>query len=138
MLVLGLSLIQTSCYGPFKLTKKVYEWNGTVGSKFVNNLVFWGCVIIPVYDVAMFIDAVVFNTIEFWGGKNPISMNENEKEIKTVQANGKEYMIIGSKNKFHVEQVKGPNKGYTADFIYSPIEYSWYLEANNHTIRLDN
>jgi hypothetical protein len=27
---------------------------------------------IPVYELALLCDGVVFNSIEFWGGKNPI------------------------------------------------------------------
>ena len=57
------------------MTRAVYEMNGEVGSsvgrdhtgrKLVRTAVFWVLWIIPVYWVAMFVDAILFNLIEFW------------------------------------------------------------------------
>lgn len=62
------------CYGGFNLTKKVHTWNGQVSNKWVNTLIFWAFIIIPVYEVCTFVDAIVFNVIEFWSGKNVISV----------------------------------------------------------------
>ena len=62
-----------SCFGTFNLTKKLHDWNGSLGNKFVNTLVFWVFCIIPVYGVAVFVDAIVLNLIEFWSGGNPMS-----------------------------------------------------------------
>ena len=61
------------CYGSFNLIKKVYKFNGSVGDKWVNELVFLVMNIVPVYGAAGFIDAVILNTIEFWSGSNPVS-----------------------------------------------------------------
>jgi hypothetical protein len=68
------------CYGSFNLVKKVHKWNGTFGDKWVNELGFLVMCIVPVYEVAGFIDAFVLNTIEFWTGKNP-SMSSNDKIV---------------------------------------------------------
>ena len=38
------------------------------GNKIVNNLVFWGLAIVPVYSLAMAGDLLILNTIEFWTG----------------------------------------------------------------------
>jgi hypothetical protein len=62
----------TGCYGDFALTRKLHQWNGSLGDKWVNTLVFWALVIVPVYEVAALGDAIIFNVIEFWGGRNPI------------------------------------------------------------------
>ncbi len=35
-------------------------------------LVFLGLIIIPAYGLFSFGDAIIFNSIEFWGGSNPI------------------------------------------------------------------
>ena len=60
------------CYGSFALTKKVHTWNGEASSnKFVQWLVFLGLNVIPVYGLAVVIDAFVANPIEFWTGDNP-------------------------------------------------------------------
>ncbi len=63
----------TGCYGQFALTKKLHDWNGSLGDKWVESLVFWGFLIVPIYAVSTFGDAVVFNVIEFWTGNNPMS-----------------------------------------------------------------
>ena len=63
----------TGCYGGFNLTRKVHGWNGQVSNKWVNTLIFWAFIIIPVYEVCTFVDAIVFNVIEFWSGKNVIN-----------------------------------------------------------------
>lgn len=71
-LALGLTLVfGAGCYGQFALTKKVHAWNGKVtDNKFVHSLLFWGMIIVPVYEVATFVDAVFFNVVEFWTGAN--------------------------------------------------------------------
>ena len=63
----------TSCIGSFRLTRNVYDWNQTVGDKFVNELVFLMFTIVPVYEVAVLIDVIVLNSIEFWSGENPMA-----------------------------------------------------------------
>lgn len=61
----------TGCYGQFALTEKVHKWNGEVtNNKFVHSLLFWGMVIVPVYEVVTFVDAIFFNVVEFWSGAN--------------------------------------------------------------------
>jgi len=70
---LGLTLLTVSCYGPFNATRRVHEWNGEVGNTWVNEGVFLAFVILPVYGFASLGDALIFNTIEFWGGENPVN-----------------------------------------------------------------
>ena len=65
IMALAGSMMLSSCIGNFSLTKKVFEWNQNVGDKFVNELVFIAFCIVPVYEIAAFIDAVVINSIEF-------------------------------------------------------------------------
>ena len=60
-----LSLNFTGCYGNFALTKKLYNWNGQVGDKWVNSAVMWVLMIVPVYEVAGFIDFAILNLIQF-------------------------------------------------------------------------
>jgi hypothetical protein len=69
-------VLLSSCIGSFKLTNKVLAWNQSIGDKFVNEVVFICFSIIPVYSITVFADAVIFNTIEFWNGTNPIAANE--------------------------------------------------------------
>ena len=70
------------CYGKFSLTRKVYALNGEVRDKFLRSGLTWVFLIVPVYGIAGLADFVVFNTIEFWSGKNPVA--EGEKDFRYV------------------------------------------------------
>lgn len=62
-----------SCVGPFNAFNGVSSWNSrATDSRFLNELIYIGLWIVPVYQVAAFGDAVIFNSFEFWGGENPI------------------------------------------------------------------
>lgn len=66
--------VTAGCMGSFGLTKLVYNWNDTVtGNKIINNVIFWGLNIIPVYEIAVTVDVVILNTIEFWTGTKLIA-----------------------------------------------------------------
>jgi len=68
------------CYGSYALFNAVHKWNGSIGNKWINSvvhLVFW---IIPVYGICTFADFILFNTIEFWTGSNPIAMGDTYQE----------------------------------------------------------
>ena len=128
--------LQTSCIGSFKLTKAVHEWNQNVGSKFVNELVFLVCIIVPVYEIATFIDGVVLNSIEFWTGTNPMAMKQGEKEIKIVEQNGVKYEITATQNRFDFVQLQGSAKGTKGALVYNPETQTWSYEGNNQSIKL--
>lgn len=82
LLLIGGSPAFTGCYGSFPLTHGIYEVNGAVGGdsligRVIQTLVFWAFVIIPVYGIGMFLDAIIFNLIEFWTG-DTIRVSEME------------------------------------------------------------
>lgn len=67
--------IALGCYGRFPLTRAVYDFNGSIGARVADGepqqsvsqqIVFWAFVIVPVYEVSMLADTIVFNLIEFW------------------------------------------------------------------------
>jgi hypothetical protein len=71
---LGLSLLASSCIGPNNAFDSMTHWNQNVTeSKWANELIFIGLNIIPVYGVVYLGDIIIFNSVEFWGGENPIS-----------------------------------------------------------------
>lgn len=71
--VLATGLLGASCLGPNKAFNKLNDWNQKVTeNKWANEAVFLVLNIIPVYGFAYLADIVVFNSIEFWGGKNPM------------------------------------------------------------------
>lgn len=69
----GLLVFQAGCIGNFRLTSNLLSWNQQLSNKWVNELVFLAFATIPVYAFSLMGDAFIFNTIEFWGGTNPIS-----------------------------------------------------------------
>lgn len=83
----------TSCIGSFAWTNKLLSWNKQVGSKFVNELVFFAFWILPVYEVTAIADLFVLNSIEFWSGNNPVEAST--KVIDTDQ--GRYYIACDGK-----------------------------------------
>jgi len=73
--------MSAGCTGSFALTKKVYNFHRHQQSKWMDELVFLGCVVLPVYGLATLGDAIIFNTSEFWTGRNPISGANNGKTL---------------------------------------------------------
>ena len=58
------------CYGSFPVTNAVYRLNGKVtNSQFIHSIIMIIFVIIPVYEVAMLVDGLLLNLIEFWSGE---------------------------------------------------------------------
>ena len=78
----------TGCFGSFRLVQKVYGLNQHVGNKWVQTIVFWVFCILPVYSLAAFADAIIFNLLEFWTGRNPLSMNDVDSPQRVVEADG--------------------------------------------------
>lgn len=135
-LMLGVSLTQTSCIGSFSLFNKVLEWNKGM-NKWVGELVFLVFWILPVYGIAMFLDVVILNSIEFWTGSNPVAMKEGETETQLVKGeDGNNYSITASKNRFDVKQLDGENAGNTYAFVFNPQNNSWSFENEGQQIEL--
>lgn len=58
------------CYGRFPLTRKVHQFNEDVHeNKWVQTIVMWVFIIVPVYSLSTLADAIIFNAVEFWGGE---------------------------------------------------------------------
>ncbi len=130
VLFLSLTLTQSGCIGSFKLTNNLYDWNKSLDGKALQEVVFFAFVIIPVYEVTLFIDGVILNSIEFWSGNNPMSMNNDEKEIQIVENRGQTFEITATQNQFHVVQLDGEKAGQFYDLKYNTEEAAWYIEAN--------
>jgi len=123
---IGITSFQ-GCIGNFVVTRKILNWNQSLSNKWVNELVFLIMVIIPVYGVAILVDGIVLNSIEFWTGSNPLAMKLGEVETKYVTKGDVSYKIEVSLNKYHFVQLEGPNMGDSADLIYNPDTKTWNL-----------
>ena len=130
--LLSTTILFTSCIGSFSAFNGLRDWNENVtDSKFGNELIFLALWVLPVYGIATLGDLVVFNAIEFWGGTNPIAMNEGDSETKTIVSKGNSYEITATKNRFHVAIVEGERKGETTDLVYVAEDKSWNVEKEN-------
>ena len=71
--LVALGLLLSGCYGPFNLTRRLYNWNGQAGTtKWEREFVFLLLAALPVYELTTLGDAIVFNSMEFWTGNNPV------------------------------------------------------------------
>jgi hypothetical protein len=66
-------LATPSCVGPNNAFNGLVSWNARAAdSRWVNELIYLGLWIVPVYEVSLALDGLVFNSLEFWGMENPI------------------------------------------------------------------
>lgn len=123
-----LIMSQASCIGSFSLFTKVKDWNESVSSKWVNELIFLVLWILPVYEVVFFLDVILLNSIEFWTGSNPIAMNEGDVEQQLVDGkDGKSYLITATKNQFEVKDVATGEVGLLK---FDPENLTWTATEN--------
>lgn len=141
----------SGCYGKFALTSKVYDVNGQVKDKFLRSGLTWILVIIPVYKVSFLVDFIVFNTIEFWSGSNPVAAGE--KDFQYV--NGDESFRIHARKSgdFVDYTIRHYNKGDLADITRidwdtrsgrsvvttdkNGVERKYLVSSDNDRIRMD-
>lgn len=120
------------CYGSFNLTKKVYKFNGEVGGKWVNELVFLVMNIVPVYGVAGFIDAVILNSLEFWTGSNPV----NSASVVPATMKGEDGTTVSFNASDKVMEIRQtiPGKGETVYRVTRENGQSVVKDANDNIL----
>jgi hypothetical protein len=71
---LALGFLSSSCLGPDNAYGSIKNWNADLsGQDWVNEAVFIGLYIIPVYPIALLGDVLIFNTVQYWSGDNLIN-----------------------------------------------------------------
>lgn len=134
MLVAASGIVMSGCYGPFRLTSKLHNWNGQVSQKkIVNELVFLGMCIIPAYEICVLGDALIFNSIEWWGGRNPISMKDGQVEESKLVHEGQSYQLIKSRNRITIVAADTDRR---VEFRYFPEEKAWYQMEGENRIKV--
>src|SRR5690554_991683 len=124
-------IINTGCFGSFSLTKKVYYWNDSIGNKWAETGILWLFNIIPVYPVCYFVDAVVFNLIEFWAGNNPLALNSEVETEKTFTSGDKTYNVTIGNGSVVISETKGPDAGKSVSLSLDKESCSWHLSDGN-------
>lgn len=92
-LLVIVAFFTTGCTGSFNLTRKVYNFHRSQTDKWSDELCFLLVALIPVYSLATLADAIVFNSIEFWTGKNPVEMTANPSASRIVQNGNDKYKM---------------------------------------------
>ena len=128
-ITLAATLCFSSCIGSFKLTNKVLSWNGSVGNKFVNELVFIAFHIIPVYEITVVADLIILNSIEFWSGENIVAQSST-KEVKGE--NGDIYLVKTDKDGYTITNTTDNS---TIGFVFDSNDNSWSVSANGETTK---
>lgn len=124
------------CYGNMTLTKKVWAWNGSLGSEPVQTLVMWALAIAPVYEIAVMADVVFLNTIEYWTGTNPLAMADGTTDVRTVQSDGKTFEIKTMKNSITITETVGPNSGKSVEISFDESTSAWNMSDGSQEIKL--
>ena len=108
--LLALSMFVSGCYGPFLLTRKVWKWNGEVSdNKWVVEVVYLLTAhLLPVYGIAGLADAVIFNSVEFWTGENPLKESDANTAPKTKRLvrGDEEILLTGAEHRLLIEQLR--------------------------------
>lgn len=66
------TVLFTGCFGPMNASSRLNTWNREIENRWVGEAVFLPLRLFYVYTVCGVADLLIFNTIEFWGGKNPV------------------------------------------------------------------
>jgi len=77
--MLAVMLIFTSCFGPFNATARLKTWNREIENRWAGEGVYVLFSAAWIYRVFFIADAFIFNSIEFWGGDNPVEPPSPER-----------------------------------------------------------
>lgn len=128
-LLLAATIMFSSCIGSFQLTSKFKNVNESIGSKWVNELVFAACWLFPVYEICILADVLVLNSIEFWSGKKMLA-NKGEKKI-VKNSEGKNVEVTAMENGYNLTD------GNTSmNLVFDEETQIWSAEYNNQTKNL--
>lgn len=124
---LAIIITSTSCVGPYRLSNKVLSWNQSIGSKFVNEIVFLAFNIIPVYGVCLLADGLVFNSIEFWSGK---PADVVAQEIKTEKG---DFLIESIENGYKLTNTTTQDN---MELVFEEVSKTWSVNIANDSYKL--
>lgn len=124
------TVLFSSCVGSFGLFNRLSAWNKTVGTKFVNELVFVALNIVPVYPIAFLVDALVLNSIEFWSGSNPVDEIGAVKIIKGEQG---DYRVETLENGYSISKV---GESTSMELLHDKDANSWSVVVDGVSTEL--
>ncbi len=138
-------LVVSGCFGSFPLTNIIYDWNGGFGSKWVRWLIFLGLIIIPVYEIALIVDALILNTIEFWtgggGGGGGGGSSESSTPSSVPSGGGskrkRKSSDLGNGHRVAIESTENPDVFLLEHHVDGKLVRTLYLQrVGEHELRL--
>ncbi len=128
--ILAGSILLSSCIGSFGLTNKVLTWNKkATNNSFLNELLFIGMWIVPVYEVSLVADLLVINSIEFWSGDNPIA----EGTVKEFEDENGKYVVTTTKEGYSITK-EGEEE--SIDLQFDKNSQSWNVICNGESYEI--
>lgn len=127
------ALMLTGCMGRNALTQKVLKFNlkateGRWGREFI----FLGLNIILVYPICSLLDLLVFNSIEFWSGENPIN---GQSPLVDVPLDEIEDLGFSNVEKAQVERISSTEAKMHLDFINGDhVTFDVFRKDMNYTV----
>ena len=137
--------IISGCTGSFNLTRKVYNWHRQQSDKWIDEFGFLVCALLPIYGISTFADAIVFNSIEFWTGDNPVdtpnkvaakSIKEGPNEATISYNAGQQQLMIASNTNPTVTVERQGNMLVAKDASGKMLSAS-LMNANGQIVVLD-
>jgi len=86
VLSLCLAFLTTGCIGQMGMSGKVRQFNlETTEDRWGREILFILLMVVPIYGIATLADIIVFNSIEFWTGKNPVNGKPSVSPIAALR-----------------------------------------------------
>lgn len=120
----------SSCIGSFGLHRRLVSWNQSIGTKYVNELVYLACNITLVYAACYLADALVLNSIEFWSGSNPMA---NIGDVKKIKGENGNYLVETIENGYSITK---EGETVSMELIYNKELNTWNLVADGTSTEL--
>jgi hypothetical protein len=73
VIVVAMGMLLAGCTGSFNVTRQVYGIHRSEQDRWLDEAIFVGSVLVQVYTISLLADTILFNSIEFWSGSNPIA-----------------------------------------------------------------
>lgn len=89
VVLLLIPTVGSRCFGGFVLTRKWHGFISGINNKWLRWIVF--LITCIVYGIAIWVDAIIFNSIEFWSGSNPMAhgdFDDNGEFVRVQEKDG--------------------------------------------------
>ena len=129
-LLMAGSILCSSCIGSFGLWNQLKDWNSGIGSKFVNEIVFFAFHVVPVYEVCYLADILVLNSIEFWSGSNPMA---DVGTVRTVKGENGEYLIRTNEDGYTITK---DGEDAELNLVFNQENQTWKAVSEDATFDL--